>query len=257
MRPSLFIATPTADGIMLCDYVASVVRLAARLREGGIATTYRSVDGADLILQRNILADAFLRSDCTHLLFIDSDMAFGPDLAERLLGFDRPLIGAIYPKRTIDLAKLRSLAAGRPLDQALALAYDWNVRILGGRVTIENGICQVDGLGGGFLLIRRDCFETLADRTDIPSVRADEEGRQVRAFFREMPNGDAMLDLDYAFCRRWTDCGGKVWAYPDADIRHVGDYRGGMPFAAVVTAYDRADGAPMPPISAGIEYRHP
>jgi hypothetical protein len=27
---------------------------------------------------------------------------------------------------------------------------------------------------------------------------------------------------DYAFCRRWTDMGGKVWVNPEIKMGHVG-----------------------------------
>ena len=84
---------------MLSDYVGSLARMMAQLHARGVSTDYRTIDGPNLVLQRDMLADAFLASDATHLLFIDSDMAFAPDLAERLLSFAKPVIGTIYPRR--------------------------------------------------------------------------------------------------------------------------------------------------------------
>lgn len=235
----LFIATPTADSIMLAGYVEALVRLSDRLDESGIRHSYHTVDGADLVVQRNQLTASFLASDCSHLLFIDSDMAFPPNLAHALLAADKAVIGTVYPKRILDVATLRRWLGARAFPDALALTYSWNVRVLGRSVAAEDGVCRVDGLGGGFLLIRRDCFDTLLAQTDVPYVIGDARRPKVRAFFRDMPLGDEVLDLDYAFCRRWIDCGGEVWALPSADIHHCGDDRAGVPFARALGALER------------------
>jgi hypothetical protein len=231
----IFIATPTAGGRMLADYVASLARMIAQLHERGIGTDYRTVKGPNLVLQRDMLADAFLKSDATHLLFIDSDMAFAPDLAERLLSFARPVIGTIYPRRNLDLARLKSLIPAHGFDHALALAHDWNVRFLGPQLEVRGGLCKVEGIGFGFTLIERACLEELAQV--CPTYPNPLTGAPVRAFFREMNDGTGeRLDLDYSFCKRWVGRGGDVWAFVDADIRHVGDFRYGMPFMAYLAA---------------------
>lgn len=239
---NLFIATPTADAIMLAGYVEALVRLSDHLDQAGIRHSYHTLDGADLVVQRNQLTHSFLTSDCSHLLFIDSDMAFPPDLADALLAADKAVIGTVYPKRMLDVAMLGRKLGERSYPDALATTYGWNVRILGRSVATDDRFCRVDGLGGGFLLIRRDCFDTLLARTDVPYVIGDARRPKVRAFFRDMPLGEEVLDLDYAFCRRWIDCGGEVWAYPSADIRHCGDDRAGVPFARALGALERGGG---------------
>lgn len=246
ISPKLFIATPTSDGIALAPYVASIAAAVARLVGRGIGVEYRTNDGTDLILQRNLLAAEFLASDCTHLLFIDSDMTFAPDLAETLLSCRKRLIGAVYPKRSLDLERLKQLAIGRRFDEALALAHDWNVHVLDGAVTIQNGICQVAALPGGFLLIERACLEEMASGGAVPTVEPPGGGSPMRAFFREMRTGSQILDLDYAFCSFWRQTGGEVWAYPSADVRHVGDARADLPFTALLGTVTRQPGPPRP-----------
>lgn len=233
----LFIATPTADGIVLAGYVAALAAMLGRLHAQGIATTYRTLDGSDLVAQRNRLTQAFLASDATHLLFIDSDMSFPPELAERLLAADKALIGTVYPKRALDLAVLRQQAGRMPFEQALALTYRWNLRPLPGGITVRDGLCRVEGVGGGFLMIRRDCFETLLASGSVP-LFADGEG--LHAFFRDTRQGREIIDLDYSFCREWIRCGGEVWADVTADIVHIGDGRHSMPYLAFL----EAQGAP-------------
>jgi hypothetical protein len=57
VRPKLFIATPTADGIMLAGTVASLAALLTRLHADGVATQYATLDGQDFIVQRNVLRE--------------------------------------------------------------------------------------------------------------------------------------------------------------------------------------------------------
>ena len=192
----LLIATPTADGLMLSDYVASLARALTQLHGRGVSTDYRTIDGPNLALQRDMLADAFLKSDATHLLFIDSDMAFAPGLAERLLSFGKPVIGTIYPRRSLDLRRLKELIAAHGFDHALALAHDWNVRFLGSQLEVRGGLCKVEGIGFGFTLIERACLEELAQI--CPTYQSPLTGAPVRAFFREMGDSE-----DYSFCKRW------------------------------------------------------
>jgi hypothetical protein len=230
-KPRIFIGVPTADGIIQAECAASLIRMVARLNRNGIVTEFRTNNGTSIVAQKNLLAEEFMAGTCTHCLFVDSDMIFADDLCETLLGYGRRLIGAVYTKRTLDLARLKILAATKPFDQALALAYDWNMHPLPGRrVTVENGICRVSALPGGFVLTERACFEELAARSDLPLLELAGSRRPVRAFFRELRQGLRVFDLDYSFCMRWSAAGGEVWAYPGAQIRHIGDHRADLPF---------------------------
>jgi hypothetical protein len=257
VQPKIFVATPTANGIMLSQYVAAVVQMITRLHAAGINTQYATVDGPNLILQRDVLAHLFLQSDCTHLLWVDSDMTFDPGLGEKLLSFGQPLVGTIYTRRNLDLARLKSLIPAHGFDHALALAYNWNVRLLGPRLEVQNGLCKVEGIGLGFALIERACFEQLAQHDDCPLYESPLTGSKLRAFFRETSADDGTtLDLDYSFCKRWIAQGGDVHAYVGANVRHVGDFRYGVPFAAYLAAL-QASRPDVPPDAAGISQRPP
>jgi len=251
----VFVATPTTNGIMLSQHVGAVVHMVNRLHAAGIGTQYATVDGPNLILQRDLLAHLFLQSDATHLLWIDSDMSFEPGLCEKLLAFDKPLVGTIYTRRALDLGRLKSLIPAHGFDHALALAYNWNVRLLGPRLEVANGLCKVEGIGFGFTLIARACFEELAKGGDCPAYESPLTGSKVHAFFRETAaDNGALLDLDYSFCKRWVDRGGEVLAYVGANICHVGDFRYGVPFAAYLAALQAAK-PDVPPDAQGISKR--
>jgi hypothetical protein len=234
--PKVFIATTTADGIVMAEHAASLVRMVASLTTAGIATEYHIQDGTSIVTQRNLLADRFMRSDCTHLLFVDSDMTFPADLCQALLGFAKPVIGAVYTKRALDIVRLRILAASHSVEAALPLAYDWNVHPLPGPRRMEGAICRVAALPGGFVLAERACFDAMISRLSAPVLRVDRRHQPVRIFYNEVRNGETVFDLDYSFCINWARIGGEVWTYPAADVRHIGDWRAQMPFTDFLAA---------------------
>lgn len=250
--PKLFIATTTADGIVLSAYVDALAQLLTRLHARGIATMFRTLDGRNIGAQRDRIVEGFLATDCTHLLFVDSDMVFAPDLAERLLAFDKDVIGPVYTKRALDVGRLLETverSPAMPFEHALARTYSWNVRYRDEGVVVRGGLCRVAGLGGGFLLIRRSCFARLAAQGNVPRYAAEDGAPGRYGYFSEMREDERILDTDYAFCRRWIESGGEIWAYVDAEIRHVGDYAHAVPFLShlwALTADREARGGPLP-----------
>jgi hypothetical protein len=233
----IFIGTATTNGVVASDHVGALVRMATRLEARGIGTVYRTVDGPSLFVQRDMLAHTFLESDCTHLLLVDGDVVFDPGLAETLLGFRKRLVGTVTPRRAPDLARVKAAGAAHGVDGALALACDWNVRLLGNTVTVRDGLCQVEAFGLGFALIERECLVEMTARLDPPRYRAYHADMHLRAFFREVPTETGVIaDQDHTFCRRWIACGGEVHTYPAAPVRRIGDFAFGVPFAAYLAA---------------------
>ena len=85
---------------------------------------------------------------------------------------------------------------------------------------------QVEWAGTGFMLIRRDVFETL-----IPHVRqytnggeSIKPGEPVHDFFQVGMSGDKLLSEDFFFCHNYREHGGEVWAAPWCELGHFGSY---------------------------------
>lgn len=55
--------------------------------------------GDGVARSRNQLTAAFLKSDCTHLMWIDCDIIFTPEHIARLVSHDVPIVGGLYPKK--------------------------------------------------------------------------------------------------------------------------------------------------------------
>ena len=167
----------------------------------------------------------------THILFIDADIGFPPPQVFRLIDADKDVIAAVCPLKSIDWDKVRTAAKAGVADlQAAALGYV--VRFLptaDKSVEVEDGIAKVAYGGTGFLLIKRGAMQRLVDAHpelrakmgDMGDTLASPEAAMVFDTMIE-PRTSQHLSEDYAFCRRWRDLGGDIWADFSARLTHVG-----------------------------------
>lgn len=69
------------------------------LERKGLTISLHALDVASVAMARNLLVQEALKSDATHILFIDSDMGFPMDAIKRLLSHDKDIVGVPYPMR--------------------------------------------------------------------------------------------------------------------------------------------------------------
>jgi len=230
--PFIYLATPCYGGVLHLHFMQSVLALQEACRDRGIGLHIDLMGGDALITRaRSRLAARFLAyAQATHILFIDADIGFAPENVFRLLEADKPLIAAVCPLKFIDWEKARAAAkAGAPDLMAASLGYV--VRFIptpDHSVEVENGIAKVAYGGTGFLMIRREAMQQLVDAH--PELRAkmgdmgDRLAGEAVMVFETMiePETGQYLSEDYAFCRRWHDLGGEIWADMEARLTHVG-----------------------------------
>ena len=78
-KRKIMIATPMYGGQCAGIYTKSSTDLAAAALKYGVECRFFFLFNESLITRaRNYLVDEFMRSDCTHLMFIDSDIGFDP-----------------------------------------------------------------------------------------------------------------------------------------------------------------------------------
>jgi hypothetical protein len=211
--------------------VQSLFRLVRVLDERHWRSTFSSISYADIVDSRSfLLTHWFDKTDATHLLFLDADMGFEPQLIVDMLEFDRQVVGVVYPKRQIDLERLAKHAGeGRPARDAIAQAHDFIVRRNARSHIVSKGFIEADGVGAGILLIRRDCVATLLAKMPAlsdPTARkssplAKNLDRLIRAF-EPIFIDSGRLSEDFAFCHRWRQCGGDIWANIAHPVTHAG-----------------------------------
>ena len=256
-RINLVIATPCFGGQVSSIYASSIFSLQSALRSksnAGMKVHLR--DGDALITRaRANLVTLFLDDPAaTHLLFVDADIGFAPEQVFRLIESGADVVAGVYPIKRVNWDKARrALEASRPNLQPASLDYVLEIDDPD-HVVVVNGFTRVRYAGTGFLMIRRHVLEKMcAHPAYAPLQFFREHSRDALAgspnrfaLFECMidPKTGTYLSEDFAFCKRWTDLGGEIWADLDSRLDHVGPsvFHGDVSsqFAAAPVAADAA-----------------
>jgi hypothetical protein len=234
--PSIFLATPCYGGMATIAYMSSVLALQRACMERRIGLQVE-LGGGDALIQRarGVMAAKFLEHTAhTHLMFIDADIGFKPEAVFRLLEAGRDLAGGVYPAKRVHWDKARR-AFERGAADPPAASLNYVVRFLpsgdAGQVSVEvgdDGFGEVAYVGTGFMLITRAALQRLTDaHPELRARHGDMTGAAVPAatmIFDTLiePETGEYLSEDYAFCRRWRDLGGQIFADFETRLTHVG-----------------------------------
>jgi hypothetical protein len=208
MNKKLFIGIPMAGNAPL-GFIASLVRY-AQVAPKGTVIAFDTSGGVGMA--RNNLTAKFLAGDCTHLLFIDSDIIFEPAQVERLMAHDLPIVGGLYPLKSEGEFQLCGNGFN---DRETPIA--------------ANGLQQVRYIGTGFMLIARHVIENLidADRAEIEYQKDEPPHATQWDLWRMGVRFTAdprrrFLTEDWFFCQRAGERGFTVWADTTICLRHIG-----------------------------------
>lgn len=250
-KKKLFVATPMYGGQCAGMFCKSTNDLAMGAARYGIDVRFYYLFNESLITRaRNYCVDEFLRSDCTHMMFIDSDIGFNVNDVWTLLHMCEPgydIITGPYPKKTIAWEKVRSAldkGYGRqnPFDlENFVGDYVFNPAPGITEFRIDDPV-EVMEAGTGFMMIHRGVFEKYAEA--YPELKylpdhvrtAHFDGtREISAFFDCIidPESKRYLSEDYMFCHNARKIGLKVWMMPWMQLKHVGSYTFGGSMAAM------------------------
>src|SRR5208282_865916 len=232
MAVNLVVATPCFGGQTSVLYAASLFKLQKLLRSyAGVNLKVLFKDGDALITRaRASLISQFLDDpSATHLLFIDADIGFEPDQVLRLIECGADMCAAIYPVKRIDWDKVKTtIEAARPNPAAAALQYVFEVDDPNA-VTATTGFVKVRYAGTGFLMIRRGALEKMCERYPQLQYKRDHSidaatasDNRFALFECMIAEDGTYLSEDFAFCKRWTDMGGEIWADRNSKLSHVG-----------------------------------
>lgn len=244
----LFIATPMYGGNCVGLYTKSILDLQALLMQHGIENRFSFLFNESLITRaRNYLADEFLRSGFTHLLFIDSDIEFNPMDVLALLHFDKEIAGSAYPKKTVKWDNVKKAIQNHPDIPASELENvigDYVFNMVPGTKEFKTiDLVEVMEIGTGFMLIKREVFDKLMVEYPHLRYKPDHAGQQnfdgsryIHAFFDTVidPESHRYLSEDYFLCKLAREIGIKIWYCPWMRTTHVGTYgfKGNLPAIA-------------------------
>jgi len=191
----LFVATPMYGGMAHGLYVKSCLDLQAVMSKYGIDSKFSFLFNESLITRaRNYLVDEFLRSDCTHLLFLDSDIHYNPQDVIACLALDKDVIGGPYPKKSINWGNVAHAARNHPNMEPKELEnlvgeYVFNV-VKGTSSFQVTDPLEVLEIGTGFMMVKRQVFDKMKDAYPMIHYKPDHVGqanfdgtRYIHAYF--------------------------------------------------------------------------
>lgn len=243
-KAKLFIATPMYGGQAAGLYTKSMIDLSALCTQYGIATQYYFLFNESLVTRaRNYCCDEFLRSDATHMMFIDSDIGFNPRdvlglLALSILNPEYDVIGGPYPKKCISWEKIKLAVDKGVADEDPNVLenfvgdYVFNPKAGTKEIRIDQPV-EVAEIGTGFMLMRKDILNKYKEAYPDLSYKPDhirtaefDGSREIHAYFDTIidPDTRRYLSEDYMFCYNVQKMGGTVWFCPWMQLQHVGSY---------------------------------
>lgn len=243
-KRKLFLAVPMYGGQCAGMFAKSVADLASICTSNGIEMRSYFLFNESLITRaRNYCVDEFMRSDCSHMMFIDSDIGFDPRDVLAMLALqgddsEYDVIAGPYPKKCISWEKIKlAVDKGVADDDPNVLEkyvgdYVFNPKGGSGQIRIDQPV-EVSEVGTGFMMTRRSAFERFEKaypqyyyKPDHVRTEAFDGSREIMQYFQAEidPASKRYLSEDYWFCRKLQEIDLKIWYCPWMKLQHVGSY---------------------------------
>ncbi|MDR2852754.1 MAG: hypothetical protein LBV61_06865 [Burkholderiaceae bacterium] len=242
---SLAIGTPSHRGLFSTSYVRAIWGLQKACLTRGTRIELLTLPNLSMVDRaRNVLTSFFLlKTDFSHLLFLDDDTGFNADDVMRM--FDWPqydVVAAMYPRKEIDWDRVKQTVLAHPeIDPKLLPRIAGHY---GGMQTfLKEGDTPTQALeapmpvretGTGVMLISRACLQRLVD-AGIPWGKSDQNvDFPIYEFFIQKVVDGRLLGEDFYFCDLVRKHGGTVYGCAWPMVIHTGscDFIGDIPAIA-------------------------
>jgi len=190
MRTKLLVAIPTLDFVHSA-FVESLVKLQKRLSLECVDYEVCIISGTLVYVARDKLACEAINSDYTHVLWLDSDMVFQPDIYTDLLDTGKDFVTGIYHAR-------------RPGHQSCIFKRCDDLDHLERFQEYPRETFEIGGCGFGCVLIKTEILKA------------------VQYNFKTCFLPKAQFGEDIAFCNRARAMGFKIWCEPTVQCGHIG-----------------------------------
>ena len=202
------VAIPAYTGTIHLGTMRSLMTDLLSLKERGDEFEVHDECGNALIADaRAVIVAQFLASDCDVLVFVDSDVCWEAGALVKLVDHKADMVAGIYPQRRDPIVYNVKWS-----DKAELWADP------------ETGLLEVAGVPAGFMKLSRGMLERMVEQYPDSEFYAEATpDKKAWALFADYRIGKHKMGEDYAFCRRWTDMGGKVWIDPEIRMGHVGN----------------------------------
>lgn len=229
----IFVGTPVHSDVSI-HYFKACLEFQKECFVRKIPIMFQVMKSSLVTQGRQLCVASFLQSDCTHLLFIDSDISFSYKSIEKLIAYDKEITLIPYPVKSMDSDKIKArLKSGSELDPKL-LGNQYTLSMEDPkRINVENGFIEVDRGPSGCMLIKREAFDKLIK--EYPEFTIDQhtliDGKLVKRqhmynFFDTYwdPKEKTYTGEDFYFCKLAKHAGIKMYALIDEYISHHGEF---------------------------------
>ena len=214
IKPTIFIAMPCYDSVKI-NTMLSIFQLIQFLGKGGIEVGINTIKTPLVHQGRNYLTSAFLATTYTHLLFIDSDVGFGPEAVLRM----------IMAKKDITCTPYR--VKNENTEQHI---YTVEFKDPNNITVLPGGLVEIEAGPTGLMLIKREVFEKIIkNRPDLKiknKVKPDSDKSHefyYNFFDFSFKDGYAMGE-DVSFCKLARENDFKLYANIESSTTHHGSH---------------------------------
>lgn len=155
---------------------------------------------------RNEMTSWFLKTEFEYQMWLDADIEFDTGDVAKLWNLQADIAVAAYCMKRPD----------KPLSA-------WKDGKLVRLEECPSEPFEVDYAGTGFMMIRRNVIEKLADSAE---TYEGPDGR-VSALYMTPVHNDGFESEDYHFCRKAREAGFKILMDPSISLGHIGQFRYG------------------------------
>jgi hypothetical protein len=229
----IFVATPVHSDVSI-HYFKACLEFQKECFVRKIAVMFQVMKSSLVTQGRQLCVSGFMESNCTHMLFIDSDISFNFKMVERMINYDKDICLVPYPIKGLDFDKIKSrIKEGSTLDpRVLGNQYTMSVPDPS-NVKVENGFIEVERGPAGCMLIKREFIDALIK--EYPEFTINQhtliDGKLVKRkhmynFFDTYWNKDdkTYTGEDFYFCKLCKHAGIKMYALVDEYISHHGEF---------------------------------
>lgn len=242
------ILTPCYGSTCFTQYVSSLLNTTTLFNNLGINYTIHFCNTDSLVprARNNMIANAMVDPEMTHILFIDADIEWTATDILKLILADKGIVGGIYPLKHFHwdrllengvLEKWQSKKASpfltnvaeEILFQNCLLKYNFNRKESDEEgVPVHNNLAEVRHLATGFMMIKREVIECMQKAfpstkyvDDIGYLTKEGEKNAFALFDCSVEQGHYFSE-DWMFCQRWINMGGKIYANVNINLTHIG-----------------------------------
>jgi len=229
----IFVATPVHSDVSI-HYFKACLEFQKECFVRKIPVMFQVMKSSLVTQGRQLCVSGFMDSECTHMLFIDSDISFNFKMIERMINYDKEICLVPYPIKGVDHDKVKArILAGETLNPHL-LGNQYTMSVPDPtNVKVVNGFIEVERGPAGCMLIKKEVIEKLIK--EYPEFTINQhtliDGKLVKRnhmynFFDTYWNKDdkTYTGEDFYFCKLCKHAGIKMYALVDEYISHHGEY---------------------------------